>query len=224
MQNNNLVLFDFCETLIKFQTADRYIKFCRNHLHSKRLFLWHYLTCALLKVRFFQGIKIIKKHNNLQKRLVLWQLKGLDRTTCEDLAKKYFEEMLLPNTISETIRLLKKHQEQGDCIWIISGGYDLYIRYFVEHFNIDGFISSKIGFNSNKCSGKIEGLDCMSDNKILLLEHQFGQALQDKNIYFYTDSSSDLPLLQYVNHPYIISKHSHQQWIDKFKFKEIIWT
>ena len=32
-----LVFFDFCETLIKYQTADKYIDFCREILCYKQM-------------------------------------------------------------------------------------------------------------------------------------------------------------------------------------------
>lgn len=225
MGNNKLILFDFCETLIKFQTADKYVEYCREHLRTKRMRSVHQFTVMLEKLRFFKAYNRIRKGNNLHKRLILWQLKGIDKATCERMAKQYFEEMLLPNVIPDIINLLRKHQEQGDDVWIISGGYDIYIKCFVDYFNINGFISSKIGFSATQeCTGKMDGPDCMRDNKIPLLKERFGRNPDQFDITFYTDSQSDLPLLQTVQHPYVISRQNHQKWIDNYNYKEIIWT
>lgn len=225
MKNNELILFDFCETLIKFQTADRYVHFCRRCLGKKRMLFFHFFIRCLEKLNFFKLYDKIFRDSNLHKRLVLFQLKGVEKKECEELAKKYFEEELLPNVIPETIQMLKRHQENNNPVWLISGGYDLYIKYFADYFHVDEYICSHIQFNEKSvCTGKMNGLDCMGTNKLLLLETFLKERYDVSSITFYSDSSSDLPLLLRAQTAVVVSKIKHQSWIDQYQLKEIIWS
>ena len=218
-------MFDFCETLIDFQTADRYVDYCRRHMKTIRMSMVHSLLKALEKVLFFKAINRIRRNNNIHKRFVLWQMKGLKRTECERMAQHFFEEELMPNVIPETIGLLRKHQEQKDQVWIISGGYDVYIEYFAKYYQIERCICSHIQFDkSDVCTGKMEGLDCMRLNKVRMLESALKEHPEITHVTVYSDSFSDLPLFLRANNAVVISKGKHQDWIDQYQLKEIIWS
>jgi len=123
--------------------------------------------------------------------------------------------------------LEKLQQKQQDCsIWILSGGYDIYIKYFVHEFKLDGLVSSQIKFsNTHKCLGKLSGIDCLSENKIVLFAKQVDLGSIDlKNSYAYSDSETDLPMLKLVGNGIVISKYFSQEWAAKNTLKEIVWN
>lgn len=223
--NPRKVFFDFCETLIRFQTADRFVDFCRKELRSNRMRRLQCATCLLTKLRLFSILNLLSHGwgGSVHKRLVLYQLKGIDYPILNRLGKAYFETMLQPAVIRPVIETMKRHISCGDEVWIVSGGYDIYIKHFVRHYGLKGYFASDIAFDNETgaCLGRMKGKDCMGATKVSILRRYFGNDLSDTVAY--SDSRSDLPLLSAVSTGFVISHSRHQKWIEQYNFQEIIW-
>ena len=221
MPNKKLVIFDFCGTLIRFQTADRYVQFCVERLKGYKVIQLRHMVIKMMDVmRVFKIYNHIRPINNWRKRMVLWQLKGVAYEKCDALAAAYFEEELLPNVVQPIVELLRKHIAVKDRVCILSGGYDIYIKYFAQYFGVKETASSKIAFREGICLGKMEGADCMRENKLDYLQ----PLLDGSNTICYTDSKSDMVLLKIVDEPVVVSKGQPQQWATELNYKQIIWT
>ncbi|MCM1150506.1 MAG: HAD-IB family hydrolase [Alistipes sp.] len=223
-EGSKLVFFDFCETLISFQTADRYVDFCRERLRKTRMRLLQCVVSILTRLQLFWFLDRLLPGNTMRKRMILSQLKGLSYAELDRLAKAYYEQCLKPSIIPMMVMRLQKHVEAGDSVWIVSGGYDIYIKYFVEAFGLAGYISTEIAFSDSKiCSGTICGVDCMYENKVVLLRSRMAEALSEQESVAYSDSRSDLPLLLMATEGYVVSKGHSQEWNKNYNLKELIW-
>lgn len=221
MPDKKLVIFDFCGTLISFQTADRYVQFCVKQMPDyKGVQCRHKLVQMMDTLRIFKIYNHICKVTNWRKRMILWQLEGVPYKVCDRLAKKYFEEELLPNVVPPIVEKLKEHLASGDRVCILSGGYDVYIKYFAQYYGVKEILSSKIVFRDGKCLGKMAGKDCMRENKLEYIRPYLNGA---KTI-CYTDSKSDMPLLELVDEPIVVSKVGPQEWATEHNYKQIIWN
>ena len=221
MPDKKLVIFDFCGTLIRFQTADRYVQFCVKRLQDNKVVQCRHKLVQLMDTfRIFKIYNHICKVNNWRKRMILWQLKGVSYEVCDQMAKKYFEEELLPNVVQPIVEKLKWHLANGDSVCILSGGYDVYIKYFAEYYGVKEILSSKVAFCKGKCLGKMEGKDCMRENKLAYIRPY----LNGERTIFYTDSKSDLPLLKMVDEAIVVSHDASQQWAETCNYNQIIWN
>ncbi len=221
MPDKRLVIFDFCGTLISFQTADRYVQFCVERLQdSNAVQCRHKLIKLMDTLRIFKIYNYIRKANNWRKRMILWQLKGVSYKVCDRLAEEYFREELLPNVVQPIIEKLKEHLANGDRVCILSGGYDVYIKYFAQYFGVSEILSSKIAFLNDRCLGKMDGKDCMRANKLEYIR----PLMHNVKTICYTDSKSDLPLLELVDEPIVVSKLFPQNWAAESKYEQIIWN
>lgn len=224
MQNKEKVaLFDFCETLVNFQTADAYVDYVRDKMQDKRMYKLENLQNNLRKIKLIQIFeKITGYRYSINKRVKLWQLKGLSFVELQKLAIEYYQEKIRPNFISELLDRLKELKESGYSVYLVSGGYDIYLRCFAEEFELSGVISTKIGFKEGNCTGKFEGLDCLKEGKVNLLNQYF--IIKPNLSVAFSDSVTDLPFLKWVHKGYVVSKEKHQVWSDRFNLEEIIWT
>ena len=224
VQNKQLIIFDFCETLVKIQTADRFIDFINESKGKK-----HTVVDALIflgrKSRIFAiGNKLYPKAN-IEKRIKLFSIRGITDFELNNLAKEY-GKFLIEKLNSDIVEILKSHQQNSEnTIMIVSGGYDVYINYVAEFLKIKNVIASKIDINLNyKTTGWMKGKDCMFDSKIKLLNQFLHQNKIDyNNTISYSDSMSDLPLLKWTNEGFVISKNKSQEWAKKNGLKEIIY-
>lgn len=215
-------LFDFCETLVNFQTADTFVDFvCKQKPKIVPITIGLILR-ILAKIKFFRMLDQINGSElYLLKIYRLCLLKGYSQTELEEYAKLYYKTRIIPNLIKVTTDRLIQLKNDGYKILIVSGGYSIYIKHFVKQFKVDGLIANTIKFKEGRCLGKLEGLNCMNKNKSLLLNSYF----ISRPIYSeaYSDSITDVPFLQWADKGVVISKGIHQEWIDNYGFSEIVW-
>ena len=127
---DELVLLDFCDTVVKFQTFDPFVLYV---LKREKPESYKFVTSSLVKriCYFIQIIfRICRIKEYIYKHLLIFMLKGLDYKTIDKLAENFYKEVLEPNLIKETIFKIKDLKSKGHRIVIVSGGCDLYIKYF----------------------------------------------------------------------------------------------
>lgn len=221
--SKTLVIFDFCDTLINFQTADRFVDFIiENEKYSKNKWI-AYLESILRKTKLLALFNKCNKDFNLSKRLKLAQLKGISKEKVDRYALKYYESIVIKNPIAEVYDKFKFHQSNNDIIVILSGGYLPYVKIFSEKHNIEYYFATEFEYKNGLVTGNFSGKDCMNVQKIAVLE----KCIKDNAIDFdysisYSDSSTDLPLLKWTNEGYVISKKETQNWSKENSLFEII--
>ena len=60
MPDKKLVIFDFCGTLIRFQTADRYVQFCVDRLQDNRAVQRRHKL-----IRLMDALRVFKIYNHI---------------------------------------------------------------------------------------------------------------------------------------------------------------
>ncbi len=220
--NQNIVIFDFCETLVNFQTADAYVDFVRRKLNHPRMKFLEWILTFLIKTKIILILYKLFPYHSIEKRIKLYQLKGFSKTQLIEFAEQFYLQRIKPNTIDPVLHLMRNYQLNNDVIYIVSGGYSIYLDFFCNEFNIPHLFSTKIEFQNNICTGKIKGLDCLYHHKIKLLVDKGIE--NGQGIVCYTDSITDLPLLDFCETGIVISKNFEQAWAKKYGFKQLIWS
>lgn len=218
-----LVIFDFCETLVDFQTADAFVDFIIEKENYKK-YSWVKKTEKFLtKTRILAIMSKFAPKLNISKRIKLYQIKGISDKEIINYSDQYYNEKLLPNIIVPVYNLFKSHIDDKDHILIISGGYSPYVKLFSEKYNVNGHFATEIAFKSNKLTGFFNGKDCLFQQKVILLENyiQFN-SLEYSSSVAYSDSITDLPLLKWADEAFVISKDKPQFWAKNYGFNEII--
>lgn len=217
-----IALFDFCGTLVNFQTADAYVVYVANTLDSKIIRFRTYIYIILLRSHFIGLLEKVFSRSSINKRLLLWTIKGLDMRVLDSLAKDYYNKIIKPNLIPETITLLRKLQGEGYDIYIISAGYSIYIKYFMSEYNVSAhhLIANIIKSKCGKCSGSFNNIDVLY-SKVVELDRIFDKS----RVYSIavSDSISDLPMLRWADDAIVVSKNISQKWVKNNRFKELIW-
>lgn len=220
LQSNKVALFDFCETIANFQTADAYIDFVQSHSTQTNKSI-RILYNILNKYHVLGIVRRLFPRLSIDKRLILRQMKGRTYEEMDEFAKKYYESTIKPNLIQPVVGKLKEMQNEGYEIVIVSGGYDIYLKYFALEYNIRYILSTTIEFNYGICSGKFNGVDCMRASK---LDYIHSALIGDcKKWFAFSDSITDLPMLELVGNPIVVSKNKSQIWAERRGLKQIIW-
>ena len=225
-KSRKIAFFDFCGTLVSFQTADAFVDFARG---VEGNFLMEFLNgCSIVleKIKILQVLNKIFPDKSIEKKLKLLQLRGFTLEKLDDLAQRYYNVMIKPRVIKPVIEEMNTLRENNYEVCIVSAGYSIYLKYFAEEYTIKDFISTEIAFNNstNICKGTISRKDCIYTEKIRRIKEYYeDQNIDYKECVSYSDSLIDLPLLLLSGTAVVISRSKPQDWCSQYKFKEIIW-
>lgn len=102
--------------------------------------------------------------------------------------------------------LVARHRQRGDLCAIVTATSRLVAEPFAQAFGIEHLVATEAVMRDGRPSGEIEGLPCYREHKLTKV-HTWLAGLSAPALaafetsWFYSDSASDLPLLQAVSHP-----------------------
>jgi len=131
--------------------------------------------------------------------------RGWDRHEVEGLVRDVLIDVIDPFVYQEALDLMALHQEEGRRIYIVSSSPEEVVRPLAGHFGISGVIATRARIEEGKYTGELE-FYCYGDSKaeaIRSLAERLGLDLEGS--YAYTDSITDLPMLEAVGHPVAVN-------------------
>lgn len=204
-----LAIFDFCGTLVNFQTANAFVDFIIQEQSSKLSrsidLIWKILfNGKLLPPRIRQRFKLLK-------------LKGISIKNLNHSAKKFVDQKLIPNENLTVIKRLKQHKKRGDIIVILSAGYYVYLKQYGKNYSVDYVIATKLKSQNHKLTGKIQGPECVGKNKLACLKQIINISDFDlPNSSAYTDNyQGDKSVLGLVGNQYSVSTQNNKSDVKK---------
>ena len=217
-----VALFDFCDTIVSFQTANAFVEYAIYRFKSRRVF---YLLYKLVnKTKLISSFYYFFIGHGASKRIPLLFLKGIEKNELERIAHDFYIERIRPNFIIPVLEQIKKLQAEGNTTIIVSGGYSIYIVYFAKEYGIDCVLANEILYRKNRCAGKY-GEECMGRNKVARLASFLPlNEIDYLRSWAFTDDKSDVPLLELVQNKVVVSKGGHQDWAESLvNYEEIIF-
>ena len=206
-----IAFFDFCGTLVPFQSAEAYVKYVISHTNSYAVKVRHLLYVTLHKLRLISRIERWTKGKVTNKKLMIYQIKGETKITLDFLAKSFVKEIIIPNLVPEIVTKWREYQENGYKMVIVSGGLDIYLQYVMRYFqgNEDNLFATTLVFKNDVFTGRM-GFDCMGENKIMALQRKYYP--KEMTSVAFSDSETDFPLLSWVDRGYLVIPIA--SWVD----------
>ena len=119
--------------------------------------------------------------------------------------EKFMREVIKPVIKEEAIELIRRHQNAGDHVMIVTATNEFVTRPIASALGVNELIAVELDTDERGwINGKIKGVPSMREGKVTRLEQWFahkGYKWENTDITFYSDSTNDLPLLSAVNHP-----------------------
>ncbi len=134
------------------------------------------------------------------------QFKGRSERTMSREANRWFRDYVLPKIYPEAEELAHKHAEQGHIVALVSGASKFVLRPLAAHLNIKHIMHTHLEVKDGRFTGRVLQPICFGEGKIYWVQ----QLIEPLGIdlaksYFYSDSITDLPLLEVVGHPEIVN-------------------
>jgi HAD superfamily hydrolase (TIGR01490 family) len=132
---------------------------------------------------------------------------GEDEAALRRQSDRWFAEDVVPHITDRGRRRVSEHQVQGHVVAIVSGSTQYAVGPLADYLGIPGqYVCTHIESNGGRLTGKVVPPVCFGEGKIVWAERfaaEYGVDLSAS--YFYTDSISDLPLLERVAHPVAVN-------------------
>lgn len=136
-------------------------------------------------------------------RFALAPLVGLPVATLRQLHDEFMHDVIFPLALPKAFSLIDEHRQKGHELLVITATNAFITAPIIRWLGIDEMIATDPAFDEEgHILGDIVGTPSFQSGKIVRLT----QWLEEKSyapteIWFYSDSRNDLPLLQQVNYP-----------------------
>lgn len=137
---------------------------------------------------------------------VLRLTRGWDQATISAIVRETLVDVIEPIIFDEALELIRWHQTAGRKVFIVSASPEEVVAPLARYLGVDEAIATRAELDeAGRYTGRTE-LYCYGSNKRLAIE----RAAQRDGIdlaqsYAYSDSASDLPMLEAVGHPVVVN-------------------
>ena len=188
-----LAIFDVDHTLVKCDSLKLF-----------GLFIWRKKGIRLL--RFFAFIAfllrwslVLKDAGELKAPYMKMLCGGMPLLEVRALAREFAESCLRSKLYPEALARIHWHKTQQHEVVLLSASLNIYLEVLAEAVEAKKLICTKLLAESSSLTGDIQGLNCKGQEKLRrLLEEYRENDIDWKRSYAYSDSLSDLPILEQV--------------------------
>jgi HAD superfamily hydrolase (TIGR01490 family) len=193
-------LFDMDRTLVRKETASLYVRYMRRRgaaswRDTARVLWWvAQYTAGVIDAPAVAG------------RALRW-FAGMEEKTLAARCEDWFHADVLPHVSDVGRRAVTRHRESGDVVAIVTGASPYSARPLARHLGIEHVVASELEVGPDgRFTGRYLDPLCYGDGKLTRargLAERLGFALREAT--FYTDSLTDLPLLEAVRTPVAVN-------------------
>ena len=129
---------------------------------------------------------------------------GLKESEVASEAREVLHEKVVQTIYPEAAEIVRWHQAQRHVVVIVSGSTRYVVDPLARHLGVKHTLYTRFEVEKGRFTGRVVEPVCFEEGKIYWLQ----QIVEDQNLdlarsWFYTDSVTDLPLLELVGHPVV---------------------
>lgn len=196
MRVEKFALFDFDDTLLKHDSM--------GHLYV------YYMKRNPLKIYrgLILGVKaILYKLKLIPFQVVKEELIYPISQMSDEQLKDFYVDNLIPRYYPNVLAQMKKHVAEGYHVWLVSASPEPYL--FCTDLPVEVILGTKVERKGDRWTNHIISKNCKRDEKV----NRINEVLKEKNLaidyensYGYSDSDSDIPMLELVKNKVRINK------------------
>jgi HAD superfamily hydrolase (TIGR01490 family) len=193
-------LFDMDRTLIRVDTAKLYTQFRRDRGEAS---LRDVMQVAWWAMQYTAGV--IDAPRVAEQALT--RFRGKAEKWLIEQTQLWFKDYVLPEVQQAGREAVKRHHEQGDVVGIATGATIYAAQPLAQELGIELVICTELEVDSEGLfTGKVVDPLCYREGKLERCRRaaeKLGFSLEDST--FYSDSITDVPLLEAVREPVIVN-------------------
>jgi putative phosphoserine phosphatase / 1-acylglycerol-3-phosphate O-acyltransferase len=194
-----LAIFDIDGTLVQPATVVQLFDHLRKHKIVSNVQLAKCLVLYLKHRFFYMDIEAAIK-------LGLQVIEGVEYEKLYLLMDDIFQQHMQYTLVDKVVNKLNEHQQQGDKVVLLTSTNEIIAQIIGEHLNVDAVVAAKAKIVNGLFTTELIKPVPYGEGKIYwskMIANEFDCELSEA--YFYTDSISDLPLLEIIANPVIVN-------------------
>jgi HAD superfamily hydrolase (TIGR01490 family) len=134
------------------------------------------------------------------------QMRGKSEMEFAERCKQWVEDEVLPLVTPGALRQIERHRADGHVLAVLSSSPTYVTRPLAQTLGIDEVLSTTFEVDGGQFTGRLVGPACVGLGKIHWAESlRARRELDLSRSFFYTDSYTDLPMLERVGHKVIVN-------------------
>lgn len=197
--SNIAAFFDMDQTVVLCNTGRLYVE----DLRRRGEIGWRDLVKAstvLLRYR----LSLIDVERVMHR--VVEHLEGVEVETMRERCDALFESHIRPLVSRAAIEAIEGHRRLGHRVVLLTAQTPLLVEPLSRMLGIEDYLCTRLGTDDGRFTGQIDGPPCYGAGKIHWAKDFAAQHQLDlERSYFYTDSYTDLPMLEAVSHRRVVN-------------------
>ena len=191
--------FDMDKTLIAENSGSVYMK---HRYEAGEIDTWELVSGLGAYLRYKAGMLDLPNWA----RETMKEFAGRSEADLAAEAREIFDRSIVPLIYPEAAELVRDHQRQGHVVAIVSGSTRFAVEPLADALGVEHALYTVLESDGGVLTGRVIEPICFEEGKIYWLrnfidDHGIDLALS----YFYSDSVTDLPLLELVGHPVVVN-------------------
>lgn len=126
-----------------------------------------------------------------------------------ELCQRFFDEMMVEDIAAKAVQRMSEHRAQGHLVTVISASTPYVVGPLASHLGIEEYLCTRLEVVDGHFTGKIIEPGCYGPGKVHWAREYAQRHDSDlAQAYFYSDSCTDLALLELVGHPVAVNPDS----------------
>ncbi|WP_026919779.1 HAD family hydrolase [Gordonia shandongensis] len=193
--------FDLDKTVIARSSA---LAFTRPFFDGGLLTRRAMLKAAVAQLQFLLASAEADQVEKLRKH-VTDMCTGWDAAAVRDIVSETLDDIVRPVIFDEAAEIISQHREAGHEIVLISASGIEMVEPIGELLGVDVVRASRMRIVDGRYSGELD-FYCYGENKAVAMRELAAERGYDlSRSYAYSDSSTDIPMLDAVGHPTVVN-------------------
>lgn len=191
--------FDMDKTLISENSGSVYMK---HRYEQGEITGWELVKGLGAYLQYKAGVLDISAWT----RQMMAEFAGQRESDLVEEAHALFERAIRPSIYPEAERIVREHQGKGHVVAIVSGATRFVVEPLAAHLGVDHMLYTGMEVEGGLFTGRVIEPVCFEEGKIYWLQQFIEKERIDlARSWFYTDSVTDVPLLDLVGHPVAVN-------------------
>jgi HAD superfamily hydrolase (TIGR01490 family) len=136
---------------------------------------------------------------------VLRLTRGWEQSEISAIVRITLAEVVEPIVFDEALELIRAHQAAGRKVFIVSASPEEIVAPLAQYLGVDEALATRAELEDGRYTGRTE-VYCYGPGKVELIERAAARdGIDLARSYAYSDSVSDLPMLEAVGHPVVVN-------------------
>jgi HAD superfamily hydrolase (TIGR01490 family) len=132
--------------------------------------------------------------------------RGWDQRHVRELVRETLEEVIEPIIFEEALDLIREHQAAGRRVYIISASPEEIVEPLTEYLGADQAIATRtLVDEQGRYTGEVEFYSYGPEKATAMLAEAEARGIDLAESYAYSDSGTDIPMLEVVGHPVAVN-------------------